>query len=111
MNKILLAVLCVIPILLAQAIWIFQDARKRGENQWLWGIMGLINCPGSLLVYLLVTRSGSVKCKSCGRNVKKKYDNCPYCGTMLHKTCRKCGRKVEEGWDYCPYCSRSLKEE
>lgn len=43
-------------LLLAQALWIFQDARKRGENAWLWGLLGLLNIPSSLLVYLLVTR-------------------------------------------------------
>lgn len=50
-GYLLLAVL-----LLAQALWIFHDARKRGENAWLWGLLGLLNVPSSLLVYLLVTR-------------------------------------------------------
>ncbi|NLW55898.1 MAG: hypothetical protein GX050_04660 [Firmicutes bacterium] len=48
---ILLAVL-----LFSQALWIFTDARKRGENAWLWGLLGLLNVPSSLIVYLLVTR-------------------------------------------------------
>lgn len=48
---ILLAVL-----LFSQALWIFHDARKRGENHWLWGLLGLLNVPSSLIVYLLVTR-------------------------------------------------------
>lgn len=43
-------------LLLAQALWIFHDARKRGENAWLWGLLGLLNVPSSLIVYLLVTR-------------------------------------------------------
>lgn len=37
-----------------QALWIFYDARKRGENHWLWGLLGLLNVPSSLIVYLLV---------------------------------------------------------
>ncbi|NLY89476.1 MAG: hypothetical protein GX085_07635 [Firmicutes bacterium] len=37
-----------------QALWIFHDARKRGENHWLWGLLGLLNVPSSLIVYLLV---------------------------------------------------------
>lgn len=48
---ILLAVLA-----FGQAFWIFNDARKRGENHWLWGLLGLLNVPSSLIVYLLVTR-------------------------------------------------------
>ena len=46
-----------IPLLLAQATWIFLDARKRKEKRyWLWGLFGLINCPQSIIVYLVVTR-------------------------------------------------------
>lgn len=43
-------------LLLTQALWIFHDARKRGENAWFWGLLGLLNVPSSLIVYLLVTR-------------------------------------------------------
>ena len=32
-------------LLLTQALWIFHDARKRGENAWLWGLLGFIKCP------------------------------------------------------------------
>lgn len=47
----------VIVLLFFQAWFIFQDARKRGEKYyWFWGIFGLINVPGSLIIYLLVTR-------------------------------------------------------
>ena len=58
MTKQLLIVLLVIaPFLLIQAIWIFKDAKKRGEKfYWLWGIFGLLNIPESLIVYLVVTR-------------------------------------------------------
>lgn len=41
-------------ILLSQATWIFLDARRRGARAWLWGLVGLISCPGSLLLYLAV---------------------------------------------------------
>jgi hypothetical protein len=43
-------------LLFGQALWIFVDARKRGENAWLWGLLGLLNVPSSLIIYLLVTR-------------------------------------------------------
>lgn len=41
----------------AQAYWIFNDAKRRGYNPWLWGAFGLLNVPSSLIVYLLVVRS------------------------------------------------------
>lgn len=57
-NRLLIISLAIaIPILLIQGAWIFNDARKKGEKYyWLWGLYGLMSCPGSLIVYLLVTR-------------------------------------------------------
>lgn len=53
----LLTFLLITPILLIQGIWVFKDAKKRGEKYyWLWGIYGLLNTPGNLIVYLIVTR-------------------------------------------------------
>ena len=47
----------VLPILFAQGLWIFKDAKKRGEKHyWLWGIFGLLNAPGNLIIYLIITR-------------------------------------------------------
>ena len=47
----------IIPILLIQGAWVFRDARRRNEKYyWLWGIFALMNTPGNLLFYLLVTR-------------------------------------------------------
>jgi hypothetical protein len=55
--QVLIVLGLVIPLLIAQASWIFLDARKRKENHyWLWGFFGLINFPQSLIVYLVVTR-------------------------------------------------------
>jgi hypothetical protein len=56
-SQLLLVLALVTPILIAQATWIFLDARKRKENKyWLWGLFGLLNFPQSLIVYLVVTR-------------------------------------------------------
>ena len=52
---ILLAI--AIPVLLIQGAWVFYDARRRKEKYyWLWGVFALMNTPGNLLIYLLVTR-------------------------------------------------------
>lgn len=56
MNKILLIIALAI-IVFTQGFWIYNDAKKRGEKYyWLWGFFGLLNVPGSLIVYLIVTR-------------------------------------------------------
>ncbi|WP_153124492.1 sigma-Y antisigma factor component [Peribacillus tepidiphilus] len=43
-------------ILLAQSFFLFFNARKHGHNHWLWGILGLIQAPMPLLIYLLFVR-------------------------------------------------------
>lgn len=56
-STLLTVLAIVIPLLLIQASWIFQDARKRGEKYyWLWGLFGLINVPQGIIIYLIVTR-------------------------------------------------------
>lgn len=56
-RELIISLAIVIPILLVQGAWIFNDARKHKEKYyWLWGLFGLMSCPGSLITYLLVTR-------------------------------------------------------
>ncbi|WP_315114707.1 hypothetical protein [uncultured Clostridium sp.] len=59
LNKFhVIFVFIIIPILLLQGLWIFNDAKKRGEREyWLWGLFGILNTPGNLIVYLIVTRA------------------------------------------------------
>lgn len=42
-----------IPVLLAQSILLFIDAKKKGSYAWFWGIWGLIQFPMPTLFYLL----------------------------------------------------------
>jgi hypothetical protein len=42
---------------MAQALYIFFDAKSKGEKYYfLWGLFGLLNFPSSLIIYLLITR-------------------------------------------------------
>jgi hypothetical protein len=69
-------------LLVAQATWIFRDARRRGEGYaWLWGLFGLINVPSSLIVYVLVTRRGNTRCTECLKSIPRESRICPYCGS------------------------------
>ncbi|MGD7045573.1 sigmaY antisigma factor component [Jeotgalibacillus proteolyticus] len=43
-------------ILLAQSIYLFIDARKRGHARWFWGLWGMIQTPMPILIYLLWSR-------------------------------------------------------
>ncbi len=71
--------------LLAQALWVFQDARKRGQNHWMWGLFGLLSVPTSLIIYLIVSRVNKTTCPDCHREIKKDYIVCPYCRNELQK--------------------------
>ena len=56
-NLLITLLIIGIPILLIQGAWVFYDARRRKEKYyWLWAIFALINTPGNLIIYLLVTR-------------------------------------------------------
>ncbi|MGK0467367.1 hypothetical protein [Clostridium sp.] len=56
-SQLITLLIIVVPILLIQGLWVFYDARRRKEKYyWLWGMFALINTPGNLLIYLLVTR-------------------------------------------------------
>lgn len=56
-RQSIILLICIIPVLLIQGLWIFKDAKKRGEKYyWLWGIFGLLNIPSNLITYLIVTR-------------------------------------------------------
>lgn len=110
MNKSLIALAILIPLLLLQALWIFTDAKKRNEKYyWAWGLLGLLNVPTSLLIYIFVTRYGNIKCPNCNKTVKNENKYCPYCGIPLKKICTKCGNEIKDDWEYCPECSTKLK--
>ena len=108
-NKYYFLVPIVIALLIIQAVWIFVDAKKRGENHWLWGLFGLLNVPTSLIIYLIVTRNKRIKCPSCGQGINKGYKRCPHCGEQLQGLCCKCGSVVRYDWEYCPVCGSKLK--
>jgi hypothetical protein len=56
-SQLITLLIIVVPIILIQGAWVFYDARRRKEKYyWLWGMFALINTPGNLLIYLLVTR-------------------------------------------------------
>ncbi len=39
-------------LLLSQGFYIFKQAKKYGLNYWLWGLIGLLNIPTSLIIFL-----------------------------------------------------------
>lgn len=81
----MLIIVVVIIIMLIQSSWIFYDASKRNENKWLWGLFGLIHCPSSLIIYLVVTRkvTNQILCPHCLYSIRKNSNFCSYCSHEL----------------------------
>lgn len=48
--------LLIIPVLLAQSIYLFLDARKNGHHFWFWGLWGLIQTPMPLIFYFIFAK-------------------------------------------------------
>ncbi|GIN94043.1 hypothetical protein J6TS1_46210 [Siminovitchia terrae] len=63
-SEKLLALIFISPILLAQSILLFIDAKKKGAYAWFWGLLGLIQfpCP-SIFYYFIIIRPYRKKIK------------------------------------------------
>ena len=46
------------------------------------GLLGLLNVPSELLIYLIVTKviMKHNPCSHCGKNIRDDYSYCPHCG-------------------------------
>ncbi len=90
MNEIdqipLIVWILIVLVLSVQGFWVFNDAKKRGMNKWIWGIFALLNTPSNLIIYLIVSRKygHSEVCINCGKRLNSRYDYCPHCG-VKHK--------------------------
>lgn len=92
------------------AVWVFADARRRGERSALWGALALVGGPVTWLVYLMVRPAVDSlnACPVCGAPVKREYVCCPLCAEPLRLRCSGCGRALEAKWKVCPYCGRGV---
>lgn len=49
-----LGIVCLLIVLTVQGTLIFRDAMKNKiPNPWIWGLIGLMNIPTSLIIYLI----------------------------------------------------------
>ena len=90
-----------IPICIA--VYVYQDAKRRGMEPILWALVAAI-VPWfiGLIIYLLV-RSGhsALRCVKCGASVEEHYTVCPQCGAELKSRCPSCDRFVQPDWHLC----------
>lgn len=81
------------------ALWVYKDAKARGERGWLWVCIVLFSSPllGGLL-YLLARRDDRRPCRFCGWMVDKDARFCSRCGkeypsatraAVIRRICRR----------------------
>jgi hypothetical protein len=119
---------------LGLAFWVYRDAKRRVDDNWLVAtaaLLGLVPFVGPL-VYLLFrppetledARARDVEvralewrlakvephCPVCRSDVKDSYLVCPVCTTQLKEPCRSCQRPLERLWHACPYCATPVEK-
>ena len=103
---VLLILLLLFGSLIALAVYVARDARRRGMNAVLWVLVVLL-VPGyvGLIIYLLVRPSAPLY--QCGQPVERSFARCPYCGAQLLASCPNCGQAAQPEWKLCPTAARS----
>jgi RNA polymerase subunit RPABC4/transcription elongation factor Spt4 len=93
------------------AVFVYNDAPKRGMDRWMWMTIAVFvpNLIG-LIIYFIVRSNYNAKCLNCGKNIKSEFSVCPYCSTPLNSSCPRCGRQVLNDWQTCPYCRQDLSQ-
>lgn len=110
-------------------LWVVRDARMRGADQKVWGIVAIVPLIG-LIAYLLMRPSMLLmdkdeqelevalkqrqlmkygECANCGYPVREDYIVCPSCQTRLRNVCSNCRRPLDPQWAVCPYCAQPAK--
>lgn len=99
-----------IPICIA--VYVYQDAKKRGMEPILWALVAAVIPSFIGLIIYLMMRSGhsALHCAKCGAAVEENYAVCPQCGTDLQTRCPSCGRYVQPDWHLCANCGTALAE-
>jgi len=69
------------------SIWVYKDAKKRGENAVLWLVVVLVAGLIGLIIWLIIRppiggkkKTIDRRCPNCGRGIPFDANVCPYCG-------------------------------
>lgn len=110
-NGLLLgSLLALVLYWLALPLWVFLDARARGERAWLWAVLALIGNALGVITYVLMRRPSLLACPQCGAPVYRRDDACPRCGLRLRLACPACHEPLADGWKFCPRCASRVAE-
>ncbi len=75
------AMICIVLMIIVDAVIIFIDAHRHGMNAVAWLIMALLFNLYGLPFYIYARiKKANLKCSSCGTKLKQKEDFCHVCG-------------------------------
>jgi hypothetical protein len=131
-----LAIFFAVVFWLAVAFWVYKDARRRIDDNWLVGtaaVLGLVPPFLGAFIYMLFRppeyledvreRELEIKamerrlggrdlhCPVCRAEVDSSYLVCPVCTTRLRQACASCGQPLEALWQVCPYCETPIESD
>jgi double zinc ribbon protein len=131
-----LAIFFAVVFWLAVAFWVYKDARRRIDDNWLVGtaaVLGLVPPFLGAFIYMLFRppeyledvreRELEIKamerrlggrdlhCPVCRAEVDSTYLVCPVCTTRLRQACTSCNQPLEALWQVCPYCETPIESD
>lgn len=95
---IALTLISVVLMTSSVCVWVYRDAKERGERAWMWVAVILMSSPilGGLL-YLIARREEKLPCRFCGWKVNRDARYCERCGReypLPENTERKTDAKI-----------------
>ncbi len=97
------------------AVYVNQDAKRRGMNSAVWTLVVVILMPGYLvlgfIIYMLMREPLPYPCPKCSTTVGAKFNFCPNCKCNLHPACPQCKQEIAETDRFCPYCAYELGQQ
>ncbi|HXL22946.1 MAG TPA: zinc ribbon domain-containing protein [Candidatus Dormibacteraeota bacterium] len=102
----------VVASIIFMAVYVNQDAKRRGMNSAVWTLVYLILIPGyfvlGFIIYLLMREPLPYPCPKCSATVGARFNFCPNCKCNLHPACPQCKQEVAETDRFCPNCAYEL---
>ena len=114
LGGILTAVSLCFAAIIFMAVYVNQDAKRRGMNSAVWTLVVLVLMPGYLvlgfIIYMLMREPLPYPCPKCSATVGARFNFCANCKCNLHPACPQCKQEIAETDRFCPYCACELWE-
>ncbi|MGE5329321.1 MAG: zinc ribbon domain-containing protein [Deltaproteobacteria bacterium] len=102
-HQVLRLLILIFWVLLA--VWVYDDSKKRGLQQIVWGLITLFTGLIGFIIYLIVRKRLSF-CSNCKAEVTKEANYCYQCGNALKIKCDSCESMMNFEWNYCVNCGK-----